>query len=90
MSSQPQTFLHSSYEVGKVSISLCHSRLDGSQHLLSPHNEGAPCPTVKTPIEVAVPLDAINRKAAREKAASHGHPFAPCFWYRTPHPVYLQ
>ncbi len=41
-------------------------------------------------IEVALPLDAINRKAAREKATSHGHPSVPCFWYRTPHEAYFQ
>ena len=33
--------------------------------------------TVKTPkklIEVALPLDAINTAAAREKSIRHGHP----------------
>ena len=47
-------------------------------------------PYCKKPIEVVVLLDAINRKAARKKATSHGHPSAPRLWYRTPHAVYLQ
>ena len=47
-------------------------------------------PYRKKPIEVTVLLDAINRKATREKATSHEHLSAPRFWYRTPHAVYFQ
>ena len=32
-------------------------------------------------IEVALPLDAINREAAREKSIRHGHPFTLHLWW---------
>lgn len=38
-------------------------------------------PAIKTPkklIEVALPLDAINKAAAREKSIRHGHPHRHC------------
>src|SRR5687767_6068680 len=40
--------------------------------------------TVKTPkklIEVALPLDAINEAAAREKSIRHGHPGTLHLWW---------
>ena len=41
-------------------------------------------PTVKTPkklIEVALPLDAVNEAAAREKSIRHGHPSTLHLWW---------
>ena len=41
-------------------------------------------PTVKTPkklIEVALPLDAVNAAAAREKSIRHGHPSTLHLWW---------
>ena len=32
-------------------------------------------------IEVALPLDAINREAAREKSIRHGHPSTLHLWW---------
>ena len=32
-------------------------------------------------IEVALPLDAINREAAREKTSPHGHPSTLHLWW---------
>ncbi len=32
-------------------------------------------------IEVALPLDAINRASAREKSIRHGHPSTPHLWW---------
>jgi putative DNA methylase len=40
--------------------------------------------TIKTPkklIEVALPLDAINVAAAREKSIRHGHPSTLHLWW---------
>lgn len=47
-------------------------------------NENQPMTTVKTPkklIEVALPLDAINVAAAREKSIRHGHPSTLHLWW---------
>ena len=41
-------------------------------------------PAIKTPkklIEVALPLDAINAAAAREKSIRHGHPSTLHLWW---------
>jgi putative DNA methylase len=32
----------------------------------------------KKPIEVTLPLDAINKEPAREKSIRYGHPGTPC------------
>ena len=38
-------------------------------------------PTRKKLIEVALPLDAINKASAREKAIRHGHPSTLHLWW---------
>jgi putative DNA methylase len=38
-------------------------------------------PTKRKLIEVAVPLEAINREAAREKSIRHGHPSTLHLWW---------
>src|SRR5690606_24714319 len=38
-------------------------------------------PIKKKLIEVALPLDAINREAAREKSIRHGHPSTLHLWW---------
>ena len=38
-------------------------------------------PPAKKLIEVALPLDAINRASAREKSFRHGHPSTLHLWW---------
>ncbi len=38
-------------------------------------------PQAKKLIEVALPLDAINRASAREKSIRHGHPSTLHLWW---------
>ena len=47
------------------------------------HNKGAIpiCPTAKNSIEVALPLDAINKASIREKSIRHGHPSTLHLWW---------
>ena len=41
-----------------------------------------PAPTfAKKLIEVALPLDAINKESAREKSIRHGHPSTLHLWW---------
>ena len=44
------------------------------------HNVNA-TPTRKKLIEVALPLDAINKASAREKSIRHGHPSTLHLWW---------
>ena len=40
-----------------------------------------PTPPKRKLIEVALPLEAINREAAREKSIRHGHPSTLHLWW---------
>ena len=42
--------------------------------------KGAPKPVKKKLIEVALPLEAINKASAREKSIRHGHPSTLHLW----------
>ena len=44
-------------------------------------SEAQPMPAAKKLIEVALPLDAINRASAREKSIRHGHPSTLHLWW---------
>ena len=46
-----------------------------------PRADGMPVPARKKLIEVALPLDAINAAAAREKSIRHGHPSTLHLWW---------
>ena len=58
--------------------------LDGIQATRTNWERNAMSTTIKTPkklIEVALPLDAINAAAAREKSIRHGHPSTLHLWW---------
>ena len=43
--------------------------------------QSGPSPYKKKLIEVALPLEAINRESAREKSIRHGHPSTLHLWW---------
>ena len=47
-------------------------------------------PARKKLIEVALPLDAINEAAAREKSIRHGHPSALHLWWAARAVIFVQ
>jgi putative DNA methylase len=55
-----------------------HTRLAG---VLAAGDEPRGCLMATKLIEVALPLDAINREAAREKSIRHGHPSTLHLWW---------
>ena len=70
-----------------LSMPLFSLRIRTDAHRQGPHGQlikdhiNDPSNCAKKLIEVALPLDAINKAAAREKSIRHGHPSTLHLWW---------